>query len=370
MAKLSTPRYNPAGLLALVMTLGLGSLKAPLAGASGVSDRPPYRWIQVTAKAPFAPRDGAGALVFAGRMWLLGGWNPHDKKAFPRTCGNDVWASADGSDWSLVKPNTFLDAAFDPALDWEGRHTAGYAVYRDKMWIIGGDPIQGHYQSDVWNSADGKTWHYVNQGQPLPWAPRVLHHTLAFKDKLWVLGGQTLPPFAPHEEIFYRDIWNSNDGIRWQQVVPKDPCWSARGMIGGSVVFKGRMWILGGGTYDTPKVPQRQFYNDVWSSPDGIRWTRHLESAPWAPRQYHDVAVFDNRMWVLEGYYEKGGNRKDVWYSENGVDWSELPGTPWKPRHAASVFVHDNALWMVAGNNMEADVWKLVKTTRQGTHKP
>jgi hypothetical protein len=67
-------------------------------------------------------------------------------------------------------------------------------------------------------------------------------------------------------------------------------------------------------------------------------------------------------MWVLEGYYEKGGNRNDVWYSADGVVWSQLPDTPWKPRHAASVFVHDNALWMVAGNNMEADVWKLVKT--------
>jgi len=44
------------------------------------------------------------------------------------------------------------------------------------------------------------------------------------------------------------------------------------------------------------------------------------------------------------------------------VNWYELPGTPWNTRHAASVYVHDNALWMVAGNNMQSDVWKLVKT--------
>ena len=53
------------------------------------------------------------------------------------------------------------------------------------------------------------------------------------------------------------------------------------------------------------------------------------------------------------------GNRNDVWYSDDGVRWQEVPNTPWKPRHAASVFVHDGALWMVAGNNMESDVWKL-----------
>jgi hypothetical protein len=71
------------------------------------------------------------------------------------------------------------------------------------------------------------------------------------------------------------------------------------------------------------------------------------------------VAVFDGRLWVLEGYTPGKGNRNDVWYSADGVNWYEVPGTPWKPRHAASVFVHDGALWVVAGNNMESDVWKL-----------
>jgi hypothetical protein len=71
--------------------------------------------------------------------------------------------------------------------------------------------------------------------------------------------------------------------------------------------------------------------------------------------------VFDDHLWVLEGYNRV--NLNDVWYSPDGTNWQELPDTPWVPRHAASVFVHDNALWMVAGNNMESDVWKLVRRT-------
>jgi hypothetical protein len=315
------------------------------------------RWVKVTGQAAFAPRDGAGALVFRDKMWLLGGWNPGDKAHFPRICSNDAWNSSNGRDWSLAKPNTFRDRNFDPTADWEGRHTAGYVVMGDKMWIVGGDVNQGHYQSDVWNSNDGTNWALVNRDQPVPWGPRALHYTLAFRDKIWVMGGQTMPAFAPSQEVFYRDIWTSADGRDWDRLTPAEPYWSARGMIGGSVVFQDRIWILGGGTYDTPTTPTRRFFNDVWSSPDGIHWTRHLDRAPWAARQYHETAAFDGRLWVLEGY--SGANRNDVWYSDDGRNWYELPGTPWAPRHAASVFVFDETLWIVAGNNMESDVWKL-----------
>ncbi len=316
-----------------------------------------YEWVKVTLEAPFAPRDGAGALVFKDRMWLLGGWNPRDKENFPKVCTNDVWKSTDGLHWKLVKPNTFGLSEFNPQSDWEGRHTAGYVVHDNKMWIVGGDPIQGHYQNDVWNSEDGKTWKRV--AGEVPWGPRVLHHTLVFNNRIWVMGGQTLPQFAPEEERFFSDIWNSTDGVHWEKIEPVDPMWSARGMIGGHAVFKGQMWILGGGTYDTPDHPDRNFYNDVWSSADGIHWEKHTDDAAWKPRQYHDVAVFDDKLWILEGWNQE--NLNDVWYSENGNDWHEVVDTPWDPRHAASLFVYDNALWVVTGNNMQSDVWKLVR---------
>lgn len=325
------------------------------------ADPPKYEWELITLKAPFAARDGAGSLSFNGQMWLLGGWNPRtaDRVFFPRICNNEVWSSPDGAAWKLEKPNTFLDDSFDRTSDWEGRHTAGYAVYRNRLWIIGGDCNQGHYQNDVWNSADGKTWTFVNRGHDVPWGPRALHYTVVHDDKIWVIGGQTMPGFAPSDEAFYRDLWTTADGIQWQRIVPEEPCWSARGMIGGSAVMGGRIWVLGGGRYDTPSTKTREFYNDVWSSADGVHWQLHTASPPWHPRQYHDVAVWDHRLWVLEGYHQNGGNRNDVWFSEDGELWFELENTPWKPRHAASVFVHNGNLLMVAGNNMEPDVWRL-----------
>ena len=307
-----------------------------------------YEWRCVTEQAAFAARDGAGALVFRDRMWLLGGWNPGDKTHFPMICNSEVWSSGDGAAWTLENPRA----------PWEGRHTAGYVVHDGRMWIVGGDCNQGHYQNDVWSSADGIHWALANDR--VPWGPRVLHHTLAFDGRIWVMGGQTIPDFADADEVFYNDVWSSEDGIGWTRVAASAP-WPPRGMIGGAAVHDGRMWVLGGGTYDTPATPVRKFFNDVWSSGDGVSWEQHLAHAPWAPRQYHEVAVFDGRMWVLEGWAPESGNRRDVWYSADGVDWSELPDTPWAPRHAASVFVHDASLWMVAGNNMEPDVWRLFR---------
>lgn len=314
-----------------------------------------YKWERITPQAAFAPRDGAGALSFGGRMWLIGGWNPGDKEQFPSTCTNDVWSSADGAEWQLEKPNTFGTAEFDPDRDWEGRHTAGYAVHDGRMWIVGGDPIQGHYQGDVWVSDNGGTWECTCR--EAPWAPRALHYTVAHDGYLWVIGGQTTPQFAPAETRFHGDVWRSTDGVGWEKVEVTEPAWPARGMIGGSAVHQGRIWLLGGGRYDTPDVPHRTFYNDVWCSVDGARWECLTSEAAWHPRQYHEVAVFDDSLWVLEGWNVE--NRNDVWCSRDGVQWRQVPDTPWAPRHAASVFVHDGALWMVAGNNMESDVWRL-----------
>lgn len=306
---------------------------------------PRYEWQCITDQAAFAPRDGAGALVFKNRMWLLGGWNPQDKQHFPLICNSEVWSSADGRDWRLEVKQA----------PWEARHTAGYAVFNGRMWIVGGDMNQGHCQSDVWSSTDGVHWEC--QTRDVPWGPRALHCTVAFDGKLWVMGGQTLPNFAPSAECLYADVWSSEDGRAWRQV--RDDCpWAPCGMVANSAVHRGRMWLIGGGTYSTPAHPERQYCNRVWASADGADW-QCVAEASWPARQYHTAVVFDDRLWVLQGCRPVEGNMKDVWHSADGIEWAELPDTPWAPRHAASVYVFDEALWVVAGENMQADVWRL-----------
>ena len=52
----------------------------------------------------------------------------------------------------------------------------------------------------MWNSADGKNWKLINPATP--WGQRALHYTVVHADKIWVMGGQTMPAFAKSDEAF------------------------------------------------------------------------------------------------------------------------------------------------------------------------
>jgi hypothetical protein len=124
-----------------------------------------------------------------------------------------------------------------------------------------------------------------------------------------------------------------------------------------SAVHDGRMWVIGGGTYNTVNEArlERTYQTDVWSSKDGASWTREVSTTPWSPRQYHSLIDWDGRLWVIAGYAD-GANQNGAWYSSNGKDWYETQ-TPWDPRHAASVWQYHDAVWLAGGG--DTDVWRL-----------
>lgn len=286
----------------------------------------------------FLPRDGAGALAFDGKLWLLGGWNPSRQDA----TDSEIWSSSDGVEWTLIAK-----------APWEGRHDAGYAVFGGRMWVVGGDPNRGHYQNDVWSSADGVNWTLATDA--VPWRDRMGHHVLAFADRLWLMGGEQLTS-TPGVSIMFNDVYSSTDGANWQLVTPNAP-WQGRSLICGRAVFRNRMWIMGGGSYAT-----RQYVNDVWSSADGVTWDQVAQQAPWSPRLFHSLAVYHDKLWVIAGIdAENVSGLNDVWYSDDGVTWTQLNDTPWEPRHATSVMVRDRQLWIAAGGarSLYNDVWRL-----------
>ena len=302
-----------------------------------------FDWELVAAHAAWAPRDSCGEVVHDGRMWLLGGWfTSHDVN--PR----DVWSSANGTDWQLATP----------AAGWLHGDLPASLVFDGKMWMMGGwhrGRLEGASGSNqVWHSTDGATWQCATDDAP--WCPRVGPAGVVFNDRMWILGGAQRY-FDAEPGHLLNDVWSSADGVHWTCATENAP-WAPRAFHA-AVAFNDRIWVLAGGNY----LNQYWGYNDVWSSADGVHWTRVTEGAPWEPRLWFSSVVYRDRMWVLGGWAnDPSHNMDDVWHTADGEHWSRLQTeTIWSARHEHSGYVFQDALWLVAGMAwpLVNDVWRL-----------
>ena len=106
-------------------------------------------------------------------------------------------------------------------------------------------------------------------------------------------------------------------------------------------VYQDKMWLLGG------------FYgglkNDVWSSIDGVAWTELTQVAPFSARNGHTSSVFKDKLWIIGGWSE-GEAKNDVLFSEDGINWTEaIKNAPFSGRFGHTTVVFKNKLWVIAG---------------------
>lgn len=309
-------------------------------------------WIELSPYAQFSARIGARAVSFDGYLWLIGGvtfesgatnevWRSSDGlnwtrvnpvgTTFPRRVShrvlahngrlwviggnedassggsgaslNDVWSSADGITWR----NDTANAPFSARLG----HAA--AVFNGRMWVIGGNDGVGStasYRNDVWSSSDGENW--TLEATNADFSERSLHTVIAFNNALWLLAGDNGASLG--------DVWTSANGVNWTLVPPNGTTFVARANPE-AVVHNGRMWLTGGsnGPYPTPTNTVRPWFNDVWSSADGVNWISHSPANHFAPRILFGMAVHNGEMWVISGWNLDRYN--DVWRSSDGVNW-------------------------------------------------
>ena len=247
---------------------------------------------------------------------------------------------------------------------WQPRDSSGEVVFKDHMWLLGGWFDSFHSPPrDVWSSADGKDWKRVTK--EAPWRHSDLPMTLVFKDRMWLLGGWTDGRLKTHSAS--SEVWASADGEKWEQVT-RQAGWSPR-LAAGAVVFKDRMWILGG-TEDYYFGDEKSLKNDVWSSADGKEWKRETASAPWSPRAYHQAVVHDGKIWVMGGgnYVPKYHAVNDVWCSADGVHWEQVTkAAAWSPRLWFSAVVYRDRMWVLGGwSNNPSKNWGDVWYSRDG----
>jgi hypothetical protein len=242
---------------------------------------------------------------------------------------------------------------------WQARDSSGEVVYKDRLWILG-----GWFQSfaapprDVWSSPDGRSWTLATA--EAPWKHSDLPMTLAFNDRMWLMGGWYNGRLPGHGAS--NEVWSSTDGVNWERAT-EHAGWSPR-LAAGAVVFKGRMWILGG-TENYYFGDETSLKNDVWSSADGREWTQETAHAPWSPRAYHAAVVHDGKLWVIGGgnYVPEYHALNDVWCSSDGVNWERVTqDAPWSPRLWFSAVTYRDRIWVLGGwsdrpSKNWGDVW-------------
>ncbi|QDU28675.1 Kelch motif protein [Anatilimnocola aggregata] len=314
-----------------------------LAYTSSVSGAEPLSWVKVTDRAGWQPRDSQGEVVFKDQLWLLGGW--FNSFAEPP---RDVWSSTDGKNWKLVAKDA----------PWKHSDLPMTLVFGDRMWFMGGwhnGRLPGHSaSSQVWSSADGIQWEQATEAAG--WTPRIAAASVVFQGKMWILGGTENYYFGDDKSL-KNDVWYSTNGKDWKQATA-DAGWSPRAYHQ-AVVLGNKMYVFGGGNY----VPKYHATNDVWSSEDGIKWTKVTEAAEWSPRLWFSTAVYRDHMWVLGGWSNNPSkNWGDAWYSRDGQVWKELKTeAKWKERHEHSAYVFQDKLWVAGGHAqpLSSEVWSL-----------
>ncbi len=299
-------------------------------------------WEKVTDYAGWQPRDSQGEVVFDGHMWILGGWFNSFIPA-PR----DVWSSPNGREWTLITESA----------GWRSSDIPMTLAFKDRIWFMGGwfnGRLPGHAATrEIWSSADGAGW---DRTADAAWSARMGSGAVLFNGRMWILGGTENYLFSDDDSCLRNDVWCSADGESWDLVTP-GAGWSPRAFHQ-VVVLDGRMWVLGGGSYK----PNFQVCSDVWCSEDGIEWSQVVDVAPWRPRIWFSAEVYRDRMWVLGGPTVDNELVTDIWHSADGKHWSELESdVVWTPRHEHSAFVHNDRLWVAGGHArpLNNEVWSL-----------
>lgn len=252
------------------------------------------------ADAPWAARDRFGAVYFQNKIWVAGGSCGATFHGY-QTLYNDVWSSADGVTWEQMLANA----------PWSPRcfHSSSMLVWRNQIWIFGGDKSYTSSVPDVWASPDGVDWSsygVFSAGATGSVAAGVLG--VEGNKLCLVTGGGTYSSGTTSV------ILMTEDGMLWQQVSEQT---ASFGAVNSSLPprrdftllsWGGRLYAWGGKTRDAADG----YVREVWVTSDCSRWTRLdiSNTAPWTntPIAGVSVAASLGRTGLNDVVYISGGH--------------------------------------------------------------
>ncbi|MDD1695167.1 MAG: hypothetical protein LUQ71_10625 [Methanoregula sp.] len=167
------------------------------------------------------------------------------------------------------------------------------------------------------------------------------HSTVVFDGKMWVIGGWGRDYSCPGDSCTPA-IWSSENGVNWTRETDQAAFGSRYGHR--SIVFDNKIWVIGGRNTTTWDP-----MNDVWYSSDGTNWNCATEHAPFAPRWDFGITTFNSEMWVIGGS-EDGILHNDVWHSSDGMNWTKATAeAAFPPRMEITANDFESKIWVTGG---------------------
>jgi hypothetical protein len=213
-----------------------------------------------------------------------------------------VWTSPDGRSWVDFTPPDFADAILNYLFAQPDGSLIAFGNVTDPQR----ENIEDPGPITAWESADGRSWRQVDAGLPVGHSLQHLARgARGYLAALWNLIDGT------------PQLWLSPDGRHWEQVHAGSNGEYVSGIGAGDegfVVVGGR---AGG---NAPSA-------FVMASADGQEW---VTAASPPEGVSHVVAIGPD--WIASGQGTFGDVSKDsdtpVWFSTNGLDWSEVGRIP------------------------------------------
>ena len=279
-------------------------------------------------------RFGHQALVYDGKLWVLGGWVVDGSGGSRR---NDVWNTTDGLNWTQVRahdPNT----GFYPS----DEHQA--VVYNGLMYVFNGTLNTIHTSSDGVNWDALQTEGSVDDGTY--YLPRQGHQVIVVGDELMLIGGSS-------GGIPQNDVWISQDGgVNWAEIgITPFPARTLH-----QVVYDGiNIYVIGGQVVGADS-------DDIWISFDGSDWEEIVTTGNWAPRTNHQCTLYQGEI-ILSGG-DGVGDYADLWGSGSFPDdWVQYDAhIDYLGREGHQTVVFNGELYILFGKNGTlalGDIWKL-----------
>lgn len=234
----------------------------------------------------------------------------NDENTTPVMFGNTPWIIANNHQDGAK--SHYLDGAgnwiaVEETPAFSSRWSTTIIAKDNKLWLFGGRvPGTSTLLDDIWSSSDGIHWHFEGNFAALA---RTQTTMTVFKDAFWLVGGQA-------NSVHYDEVYTSADGANWTLALENAP-YGYR-LNSGLFSFDNKLWLVGG----FRNTGFLWLYQDIWSTEDGINWSKAADSSSMGNMMTPSIAVAGDTVLLSVGSSQQDGRSYGLWRSKDGVTWS------------------------------------------------